>query len=71
MRSRSGGGTNARPVEAGLRTLGLPIHLVDEYETSRARAYSTFESIRPAGGGGWSRSGSSSPPGRWTITLPS
>ncbi|MBV9719054.1 MAG: pre-16S rRNA-processing nuclease YqgF [Candidatus Eremiobacteraeota bacterium] len=30
-----GRGTNARPVKAALEALGLPIHLVDEYETSR------------------------------------
>jgi len=31
-----GRGTNARPVRSALEVLGLPIHLVDEYETSRA-----------------------------------
>ena len=30
-----GGGTNARPVKAALERLGLPIHLVDEHETTR------------------------------------
>lgn len=30
-----GRGTNAAAVEASLRGLGLPIHLVDEYETTR------------------------------------
>lgn len=34
-----GRGTNARPVRASLEPLGVPIHLVDEFETSRnARA---------------------------------
>lgn len=30
-----GRGTNARPIKAALATLGLPIYLVDEFETSR------------------------------------
>jgi RNase H-fold protein (predicted Holliday junction resolvase) len=30
-----GRGTNVRPVKAALEGLGLPIHLIDEYETSR------------------------------------
>lgn len=30
-----GRGTNVRPVKAALEPLGLPIHLIDEYETTR------------------------------------
>jgi RNase H-fold protein (predicted Holliday junction resolvase) len=47
-----GRGTNARPVKASLEPLGLPIHLVDEFETTReARALYFAEHPRR----GWRR----------------
>ena len=47
-----GRGTNARPVRAALEAFGLPIHLVDEYETSR-EARSLYFAEHPPGG--WRR----------------
>lgn len=44
-----GRGTNARPVKAALAGLGLPIHLVDEYETSRAARILYFADHPPRG----------------------
>jgi RNase H-fold protein (predicted Holliday junction resolvase) len=44
-----GRGTNARPVKATLEVLGLPIHLVDEYETSRAARELYFAEHPPRG----------------------
>jgi RNase H-fold protein (predicted Holliday junction resolvase) len=47
-----GRGTNARAVGAALEALGLPIHLIDEYETSR-RARSLYFADHPPRG--WRR----------------
>jgi RNase H-fold protein (predicted Holliday junction resolvase) len=47
-----GRGTNAGAVKAALEPLGLPIHLVDEYETSR-RARGLYFSEHPPRG--WRR----------------
>ena len=44
-----GRGTNARPVRASLETLGVPIHLVDEYETSRGARSLYFAEHPPRG----------------------
>ncbi|MGB8908884.1 MAG: hypothetical protein WCC84_09070 [Candidatus Cybelea sp.] len=44
-----GRGTNSRPVKASLEALGLPIHLVDEYETSRAARELYFAEHPPRG----------------------
>jgi len=44
-----GRGTNARPIRAALEGLGLPIHLVDEYETSRAARGLYFADHPPRG----------------------
>jgi RNase H-fold protein (predicted Holliday junction resolvase) len=44
-----GRGTNARTVKASLEFLGLPIHLVDEYETSRAARELYFIEHPPRG----------------------
>lgn len=44
-----GKGTNARPVLASLEFLGLPIHLVDEYETSRKARGLYFADHPPRG----------------------
>lgn len=44
-----GRGTNARRVKQTLETLGLPIHLVDEYETSRHARELYFEEHPPRG----------------------
>jgi RNase H-fold protein (predicted Holliday junction resolvase) len=44
-----GRGTNARAVKASLETLGLPIQLVDEYETSRAARELYFAENPPRG----------------------
>jgi RNase H-fold protein (predicted Holliday junction resolvase) len=44
-----GKGTNARPVATSLGFLGLPIHLVDEYETSRAARELYFADHPPRG----------------------
>ncbi|MGA8574829.1 MAG: hypothetical protein WB609_03960 [Candidatus Cybelea sp.] len=44
-----GCGTNARPVKASLEALGLPIHLVDEYETSRDARSLYFADHPPRG----------------------
>lgn len=44
-----GRGTNARPVRAALESLGLPIHLVDEYETSRRARTLYFDDNPPRG----------------------
>jgi len=44
-----GAGTNARPVKAALASLHVPIHLVDEYETSRAARGLYFTDHPPRG----------------------
>jgi RNase H-fold protein (predicted Holliday junction resolvase) len=44
-----GRGTNARPIKSALERLGLPIHLVDEYETSRAARVLYFAHHPPRG----------------------
>lgn len=44
-----GQGTNARAVRAALASLGLPVHLVDEYETSRAARALYFREHPPRG----------------------
>jgi RNase H-fold protein (predicted Holliday junction resolvase) len=44
-----GGGTNARGMKAALVPLGLPIHVVDEYETSRAARSLYFAEHPPRG----------------------
>ena len=44
-----GRGTNARPVEAALAPLGLPIHLVDEHETTRMARGLYFADHPPRG----------------------
>ena len=44
-----GRGTNARPIKASLEALGLPIHFVDEYETSRAARELYFAEHPPRG----------------------
>ena len=44
-----GRGTNARAVKAALEGLGLPIHLVDEYETSRGARNLYFADHPPRG----------------------
>jgi RNase H-fold protein (predicted Holliday junction resolvase) len=44
-----GRGTNARPVRASLEPLGLPIHWVDEYETSRNARSLYFADHPPRG----------------------
>jgi RNase H-fold protein (predicted Holliday junction resolvase) len=55
VRSRSvaaialGRGTNARAVGAALEALGLPIHLIDEYETSRLARSLYFADHPPRG----------------------
>jgi RNase H-fold protein (predicted Holliday junction resolvase) len=44
-----GRGTNVRPIKAALEELGLPIHLVDEYETSRRARTLYFAEHPPRG----------------------
>ncbi|HZV76603.1 MAG TPA: hypothetical protein VFF63_02450 [Candidatus Babeliales bacterium] len=44
-----GRGTNSRPIRAALEGLRLPIHLVDEYETSRAARILYFADHPPRG----------------------
>lgn len=44
-----GRGTNARAVRAALEPLGIPIHLVDEYETSREARALYFADHPPRG----------------------
>jgi RNase H-fold protein (predicted Holliday junction resolvase) len=44
-----GRGTNARAIEAELRPLGLPIHRVDEYETTRMARGLYFADHPPRG----------------------
>jgi hypothetical protein len=44
-----GGGTNARPIKSALEQLGLPIHLVDEFETSRFARSLYFADHPPRG----------------------
>lgn len=44
-----GRGTNAAVVRTGLETLGLPIHWVDEYETSRGARELYFAEHPPRG----------------------
>ena len=44
-----GKGTNARAIRAALASLGLPVHLVDEYETSRAARALYFREHPPRG----------------------
>lgn len=44
-----GRGTNARPVRAALEPLGLPIHLIDEYETTREARSLYFTEHPPRG----------------------
>ncbi len=44
-----GGGTNARRMRAELQSLGLPIHLVDEYETTRGARVLYFAEHPPKG----------------------
>lgn len=44
-----GRGTNARPIKAALQTLGLPIYLVDEFETSRVARDLYFTDHPPRG----------------------
>lgn len=44
-----GKGTNARAVRAALDSLGLPVHLVDEYETSRGARALYFREHPPRG----------------------
>ncbi|MGC1381825.1 MAG: hypothetical protein WA814_12480 [Candidatus Baltobacteraceae bacterium] len=47
-----GRGTNAKPIKAALESLGVPIHWVDEYETTR-RARSLYFADHPPRG--WRR----------------
>ncbi len=44
-----GGGTNVRAIKAALEGLGPPIHLVDEYETTRAARGLYFAEHPPRG----------------------
>jgi RNase H-fold protein (predicted Holliday junction resolvase) len=44
-----GRGTNVRAIKAALESLGPPIHLVDEYETTRAARSLYFEEHPPRG----------------------
>ena len=44
-----GRGTNAGPVRAALAELGLPVHLVDEYETTRGARTLYFADHPPRG----------------------
>jgi hypothetical protein len=44
-----GGGTNAGPIRAALRQLGLPIHSVDEFETTRFARSLYFAEHPPRG----------------------
>ena len=44
-----GKGTNARAVRASLDPLGLPLHLVDEYETTRGARALYFREHPPRG----------------------
>ncbi|MGB6646199.1 MAG: hypothetical protein WBE35_14305 [Candidatus Cybelea sp.] len=44
-----GRGTNARPIKASLEALGLPIHFVDEFETSRTARELYFAEHPPRG----------------------
>jgi hypothetical protein len=44
-----GGGTNAGPIKAALRRLGLPIHSVDEFETTRFARTLYFAEHPPRG----------------------
>ena len=44
-----GRGTNVRPVQAQLAGLGLPIHLVDEFETTRQARELYFAEHPPRG----------------------
>jgi RNase H-fold protein (predicted Holliday junction resolvase) len=44
-----GRGTNSRAVRAGLEGLGLPIHWVDEYETTRQARTLYFQEHPPQG----------------------
>lgn len=44
-----GRGTNSAALAAGLRDLGVPIHLVDEYETSRRARELYFRDHPPRG----------------------
>lgn len=44
-----GRGTNARAVRTALEALGLPIHLIDEYETSREARALYFADHPPRG----------------------
>lgn len=44
-----GGGTNARRIKAALDGFGLPIHYVDEYETSRMARALYFAEHPPRG----------------------
>jgi RNase H-fold protein (predicted Holliday junction resolvase) len=44
-----GRGTNARPIKASLEALGLPIHLIDEHETSRGARTLYFAEHPPRG----------------------
>jgi hypothetical protein len=44
-----GRGTNAKPVAAALAALGLPIHWVDEYETTRRARDLFFRDHPPRG----------------------
>lgn len=44
-----GRGTNARPIKAALQALGLPIYLVDEFETSRVARDLYFSDHPPRG----------------------
>ena len=64
-----GRGTNAASLAERLRGLGLPIHLVDEFETSRGLANSTSASTRRGAGGGSFRPACSCRPCRST-TMP-
>lgn len=44
-----GRGTNSRPVGIALESLGLPVHLIDEYETSREARRLYFTEHPPRG----------------------
>jgi RNase H-fold protein (predicted Holliday junction resolvase) len=44
-----GRGTNARPLKKRLEQFGVPIHLVDEYETSRRARELYFQEHPPRG----------------------
>jgi RNase H-fold protein (predicted Holliday junction resolvase) len=44
-----GHGTNAKPVRASLEPLGVPIHFVDEYETTRGARTLYFAEHPPRG----------------------